>query len=168
MNGGLRYALQMPFYAMNNSYSTADMAAVMGVTGIGSRLRGRVRRQQPRATCSSRACMTGAPPVFNMLTANTTGYNTDKNNLAPSVGVAWTVGSEKGFLQKILGAPGDSVLRGGYSIAYKRPGTSDFTGVYGSNPGVSIDATRNQTNGNLGTLPVLLSSSDLSARRPST
>ncbi len=97
--------------------------------------------------------MTGTQPVFTMLTANTAGYNPDKNNLAPSVGVAWTVGSDKGILSKILGKPGDSVLRAGYSIAYQRPGTSDFTQIYGSNPGVSIDATRNQTNGNLGTLP---------------
>ena len=38
---------------------------------------------------------------------------------------------------------------------------SDFTEVYGSNPGISIAATRNVTNGNLGPLPVLLRSSDL-------
>ena len=32
---------------------------------------------------------------------------------------------------------------------------SDFTEVYGDNPGILIDATRSTTNGNLGTLPVL-------------
>jgi hypothetical protein len=162
VNGGLRYALTMPFFAMNNSYSTADIAAVMGVTGTGSDF---VVGSAGSSTGNlfKPGTMTGTPPVFNMLAANTAGYNTDKNNLAPSVGVAWTVGSDKGFLHKILGSPGDSVLRAGYSIAFQRPSTSDFTVVYGSNPGVSIDATRNQTNGNLGTLPVLLSSSNLGA-----
>ena len=103
----------------------------------------------------------GAAPTLTMLTADTNAYNTDKNNLAPSVGVAWTVGSDKGFLHKLLGSQGDSVVRGGFSVAYQRPGMSDFTSVFGGNPGVSIDATRNQTNGNLGTVPVLLRSSDL-------
>jgi hypothetical protein len=61
----------------------------------------------------------------------------------------------------VLGGKGNSVLRAGASLAFQRGGMSDFTGVFGSNPGISIDATRNQTNGNLGTVPVLLSSSDL-------
>ena len=59
--------------------------------------------------------------------------------------------------------PGNSVIRGGYNIAYQRGGMSDFTEVFGSNPGISIDATRSSQNGNLGTLPVLLRSSDLGA-----
>ena len=48
----------------------------------------------------------GAAPTLTMLTADTNAYNTDKNNLAPSVGVAWTVGSDKGFLHTLLGSPG--------------------------------------------------------------
>ena len=38
---------------------------------------------------------------------------------------------------------------------------SDLTEVYGDNPGIRVDAIRNLANGNLGTLPVLLSSSNL-------
>jgi hypothetical protein len=162
VNAGLRYALMMPFFALNNSYSSADIAAVMGVTGIGSGFEVGSAGSN-LGNLFQPGVMTGTPPVFTMLTANTAGFNTDRNNVAPSVGVAWTVGSDKGFLRKILGAPGDSVIRGGWSIAFQRPGTSDFTGVYGSNPGVSIDATRSVQNGNLGTVPVLMRSSDLSA-----
>ncbi|HEX7486919.1 MAG TPA: hypothetical protein VF332_12250 [Vicinamibacterales bacterium] len=162
VNAGLRYALQMPFYAVNNSYSTADMAAVMGITGLGSDfVVGSAGSHL--GNLFKPGTIQGQVPTFTMLTANTHGYNVDKNNLAPSVGVAWTVGADSGLLHKILGAPGDSVLRGGYSVAFLRPGTSDFLGVYGSLPGLSIDASRNQTNGNLGTPPVLLSGSDLSA-----
>ena len=51
----------------------------------------------------------------------------------------------------------------GYNLSYQRGGMSDFTEVYGNNPGIAIDATRNVTNGNLGTLPVLFRSSDLGA-----
>ena len=54
-------------------------------------------------------------------------------------------------MRTILGAPGDSVIRGGYNVAYQRGGMSDFTEVYGDNPGILIDATRSTTNGNLGT-----------------
>ncbi len=162
VNAGLRYAMQLPFYAINNSYSNADINAIMGVTGqgtgftVGSTETGLGNMFQP-------GVLQGAPPTLTMLTADTNAYNTDKNNLAPSVGVAWTVGSDKGFLHKFLGSPGDSVVRGGFTVAYQRPGMNDFTQVFGSNQGVSIDATRNQTNGNLGAPPVLLSSSDLGA-----
>src|SRR5437763_15067326 len=92
---------------------------------------------------------------------NTNSYNVDWGGLAPSAGAAWTVGAESGFLHALLGGKGNSVLRAGASLAYQRGGMSDFTGVFGSNPGISIDTSRNQTTGNLGSLPVLLSSSDL-------
>ena len=36
INAGLRYDVQMPFYAQNNSYSTATLDDVFGVTGVGS------------------------------------------------------------------------------------------------------------------------------------
>jgi hypothetical protein len=161
VNAGLRYALQMPFYAVNNSYSNADINAIMGVTGaqglvVGSTETGLGNLFQP-------GVLQGTTPTLTMLTADTNAYHVDANNVAPSVGVAWTVGSDKGFLHKLLGSPGDSVVRGGFTVAYQRPGTNDFTQVFGGNPGVSIDATRNQTNGNLGAPPILLSSSDLSA-----
>ena len=104
----------MPFYAINNSYSNADINAVMGVTGsgtgfeVGSTGNGLGNLFQP-------GVLQGAAPTLTMLTADTNAYNTDKNNLAPSVGVAWTVGSDKGFLHKFLGSPGDSVIRGGFT-----------------------------------------------------
>ena len=43
-------------------------------------------------------------------------YGTDRNNFAPSIGVAWTVGGS-GVLGLITGRlEGDSVLRGGYTL----------------------------------------------------
>src|SRR5215471_10764664 len=160
VNVGLRYDVQRPFYAQNGSYSTATLADIFGPTGLGSDF-------QPGSLVNHLGNMfkpgtlTGAPTTFKQLPANTSAYNTDWGGFAPSLGAAWTIGSDSGILHAILGTKGNSVLRAGASLAYQRGGMSDFTGVYGSNPGISIDATRNQANGNLGNLPVLLSSSDL-------
>jgi hypothetical protein len=162
VNAGLRYELQLPFYALNNSYSTATMADIMGITGLGSGF-------TPGSTVTGignlfqPGVLQGSATTYQLLTADTHAYNVDSNNLAPNIGVAWTVGSDKGILRTLFGQPGDSVLRGGYSRTYQRPGMSDFTGPFGSNPGISIDASRNLTNGNLGTPPILLSTGDLSA-----
>ncbi len=66
-------------------------------------------------------------------------------------------------MRTLFGAPGDTVIRGGFNLAFQRGGMSDMTEVYGDNPGIQIDATRNLTNGNLGPLPVLITGGDLSA-----
>jgi hypothetical protein len=100
--------------------------------------------------------MTGARPTFEQYAEGTKAYNVDKNNFAPSVGITWTPPRVGGILGSILGSGEDTVLRAGYSLGYTRPGMVDFTGVFGDNPGVAIDTFRNQTLGNLGTLPLLL------------
>src|SRR4029450_3197944 len=109
------------------------------------------------------ATLQGQKTTFKQLEANTKAYNTDWSNISPSVGAAWTTGADSGWRHTILGKQGDSVFRAGYSKSYQRGGMSDFTGVFGSNPGISIDATRSQTNNNLGTVPLLLSGGDLNA-----
>jgi hypothetical protein len=162
INGGLRWAVQLPFYALNNSYSTATLDDIFGITGTGAGfVAGSVGSNL--GNLFKPGVFQGAPTTYEMLTKNSKAYNTDWNNLAPSIGAAWTVGAESGLLHKILGSPGDSVLRAGYSVSYQRGGMNDYTEIFGGNPGVQIEAARNVANGNLGTLPVLLRSSDLSA-----
>jgi hypothetical protein len=160
VNAGLRYDVQFPFYALNNSYSTATLNDIFGITGVGN---GFVAgsTETGLGNLFKPGTLQGTATTYQMLTKNNYAYNTDTNNLAPSIGAAWTTGAQSGFLRKILGQKGDTVFRTGFNIAYQRGGMSDFTGVFGSNPGISIDASRNQTNGNLGTVPVLLRSSDL-------
>ena len=153
INAGLRYEVQLPFRALNNSYSFADMDDVFGVTGpgdltVGSVVTGLGNLYKP-------GTFQGSPTQYTMLESGTKAFDTDWNNFAPSIGAAWTTGAESGFMRTILGAPGDSVIRGGYNVSYQRGGMSDMTEVYGDNPGILIDATRSTTNGNLGTLPVL-------------
>ncbi len=154
INAGLRYEVQLPFEALNNSYSYADIDDVFGTTGPGSDLvvgltvTGLGNLFKP-------GVFQGSPTMYTMLEKGTNVYDTDYNNFAPSIGVAWNTGAEDGFWRAFLGAPGDAVVGGGYSIAYQRGGMSDFTEVYGDNPGILIDTSRNATNGNLGPLPLL-------------
>jgi hypothetical protein len=151
--------VQLPFYALNNSYSMATVADVFGPTGpgaglvVGSTVNNLGNLFKP-------GTLEGAPSTYQMLTKGSDAFKTDWNNLAPSVGAAWTTGAEQGWLNKVFGAPGKTVIRGGFNIAYQRGGMSDFTEVYGDNPGIRIDAIRSLTNKNLGTLPVLMRSSD--------
>ena len=58
----------------------------------------------------------------------------------------WLRGSEEG----------DVVVRGGWAMAYQRPGLSDFTGVFGDNQGIAVSLQRDQNNA---TLPILLRNS---------
>jgi hypothetical protein len=90
-----------------------------------------------------------------MLEKGTAGYNTDWNNILAQ--------HRRRVDDRRQGRPaardprrlGRLGFRAGYNIAYQRGGMSDWTGTYGNNPGVAIDATRNLANGNLGTPPVL-------------
>jgi hypothetical protein len=147
INAGLRYAIQLPYRPLNGSYSTATINDVMGITGPGAGF-------QPSTLVTNLGNLfttkqEGRLPTYQQMTAGTFAYKTDKNNFAPSVGFNWTISADEGFLRKLVGQPGDTVLRGGFNMAYQRNGMADFTGVFGSNPGVSIDATRSMGNGNL-------------------
>jgi hypothetical protein len=49
-------------------------------------------------------------------------YSLDKNNFQPRISVAWSPGFKSGFLGKVFGTEGQSVLRGGFGI------TNDYFG----------------------------------------
>ena len=134
VNMGLRYELQTPFRPLNNSYSTATLADVCGVSGIGAD--GVCNLFQPNV-------QTGQKPVFIQYDEGVNAYDTDRNNFAPNLGFAWSLGGNNGLLGSVFGRQeGDSVIRAGYSLGYNRPGMSDFTGEIDDNPGVQITANR--------------------------
>jgi hypothetical protein len=145
-NLGLRYELQLPFYPLNNSYLTASVEDVWGVSGVGNLFKP--------------GTMTGRKPTFQRFTEGTRAFDTDYNNFAPSIGIAWTPGERSGILGTVIGESGDTVLRAGYALAYNRGGMSDFSDVYGANPGVAITSDRNQALGNLGAVPLFLNQRD--------
>jgi hypothetical protein len=143
VNAGLRYELQMPFYPVSTSYTTGTVEDLWGVSGVGNLFNPNVR--------------TGQKPTFKPYAKGEKAFNIDKNNFAPSLGLNWTPGGGSGFLSRILGQEGDTVFRAAYALAYERPGMSDYTDVFGSNPGPSVNGNRSVSLGNLGTpLPVLL------------
>ena len=161
LNLGLRYELQLPFYAINDSYSTTTLEDVWGLSGNSS-------------TCTDVSNITPAScnlfqpgnlpgkaiSQFYQMNRGTNAYGTDRNNFAPSVGVAWTPAAETGWLARFLGQPGDTVFRAGFARSYSRPGMSSFTGRLDDNPGLIISANRTESLGNLGTLPILFRDRD--------
>ncbi len=142
LNYGVRYDLQVPFVALNNSYSIGDYDDVFGVSGAGNVFKP--------------GTQTGQPPTFRQLNEGERAYPEDWNNLAPSIGVAWTPTATDGFLRKVTGATGDLAIRGGYSMAFSRNGLTNFTGEIANNPGVSLNVFRQLQLANLGTLPLLM------------
>ncbi len=137
---GLRYVLQLPLYPTNSSHSTATVQDVWGVSGVDNLFKPGV--------------LNGKKPEFVQYQTGQRAYNKDWNNLAPNLGVTWRPTIEKGLLGKLFGH--EPVFRAGFAMAYSRNGMSDFTDVFGANPGISIDANRTYELGNLGPAPVLL------------
>jgi hypothetical protein len=162
VNLGLRYAMQMPFYARNSSYSTASVEDVWGISGFKA---GCDMSNPSRETCNlfQPGTQTGvSPPTYENLGAGVRAFNTDWNNIAPSLGVNWTPTPEGGWRRMLLGESGESSISAGFSRAYDRRGMNDFTGVFGGNPGLTLNANRNVGNGNL-TIPLLLRDGNLGA-----
>ncbi|HEY0876750.1 MAG TPA: TonB-dependent receptor [Vicinamibacterales bacterium] len=143
LNLGLRYELQVPFTSLNNSYSKATIADVCGISGIAENGACNFFSPVPRTTHTGQ---------FVQYSKGEAAYNTDRNNFAPSIGIAWTLGGQSGLLGGIFGSnDADSVLRAGYTLGYNRPGTSDFTGRIDDNPGIAQSANRTHSLDNLGT-----------------
>jgi Carboxypeptidase regulatory-like domain/TonB-dependent Receptor Plug Domain len=138
INYGLRWELQLPFTPLNDSYTTTTGADLFGFSGL------------------------GRDTQFVQYRKGDHGYNTDYKNFGPSFGFAWSIDAKRGWLKRIVGEGGQTVLRGGYAIAYTRQPGASFSNVFGANPGSFVSATRSLTNGKLVTnqgsdrLPVLL------------
>lgn len=137
---GLRWEVARPFTVDNSSYTTATLDDIWGISGPGNLFKP--------------GTIAGRPTQFIQMTEGTGAYDTDYKNFAPSLGFAWRVDAKDGWLKRIVGE-GQTVVRGGYSIAYNRRGIGEFRGSISANPGVVITTNRSVTLGNLGTLPVL-------------
>lgn len=147
VNAGIRYDVQLPFYALNSLYSFATIDDFCGVSGKAS---------DNSCNLFQAGVMPGTKPTFKQLTAGTHAYDVDYNNIAPNAGFAWTPGQKSGLLGSLMGPEGDFVIRGGFTRSYSRPGLNDFTSVFNANPGIVINADRTEGLGNLGALPLLL------------
>ncbi len=147
INGGVRYDVQLPFYPLNSLYTYGDIKNICGRSGAAS---------DNSCNLFQAGNLPGASPVFQQYTKGTRSYNVDYNNIAPTVGAAWTPRQKTGVLGHLMGREGDFVLRAGYSRSFSRPGMNDFTGLFNANPGITITVNREDAQGNLGALPLLL------------
>ena len=142
LSGGVRWDVQMPFWPVNDIMTQGTLQDACGVSGMTSG--GACRFYDITATG-------GKVPDFQLFSAGTLGYQTDWNNFAPNVGVAWQPHVDTGWLRSILGDPDQATVRAGFSIAYDRQGMQRFTEQYGSNPGSTLPLTRSVDNGLLPT-----------------
>ena len=130
VNAGLRWELQNPYVVLNNNYTQPQggYAGVWGISGVGNLFKP--------------GTVPGTPTAFVPFPQKTHAYNRDWNNFAPSIGFAWTPKFKSGFLERLAGDSGQTVLRGGYSVAFVREGTDVMNSVIGGNPGGTLSATR--------------------------
>ena len=129
LNYGVRWELQRPFVGGNDVYSTATIADIWGVSGVGNMFKP--------------GTLTGKLPEFIQYKKGMKAYNQRYKDFAPSIGIAWSPNTNIGWLGRILGESGKTVVRGGYSIAYSRMGMNTYVGIFSGNPGQSLTATRN-------------------------
>jgi hypothetical protein len=139
LNYGVRWEVPLPYTPGNNVYSYNTVDDFWGVSGHQNYGNGALYTPGPT---------TLPVPNYKQFLAGMPSNKTPMHELAPSIGFAWTPNAS-GFLSKILGQTGASVFRGGFSMAYEKLSSGDFNSMFGSNPGVTINATRVMSNGNL-------------------
>jgi len=123
LNFGLRWQAVFAPRHNNGVYIRPTFSGLFGSSGPGSLFK-------PGATG-------GAPTQYVTVGEDDKPYEDDFNNLAPSIGIAWSVGSSKPILKQILGEGDKTVLRAGYSIAYFTGGSNEFDAIWGTNPGLT-------------------------------
>jgi hypothetical protein len=130
LTGGLRWEVQGPFQPLNNSLSRIEnFASIYGESGEGNLF-------QP-------GTLTGQPTRFVQFSEGEKTFGTQYGNFAPSIGITWSPNTgSSGFMHKLLGNSGQTVLRGGFSVAFVREGTSAFTSLFNSNPGGTLTANQ--------------------------
>ncbi len=143
---GLRYERQSAIQAQNSTYATASVASLYGESGLGNLF---------KPACTGNPCVAGAVAAlpgaqsqYTLFAPGTPAYNAPGLFL-PSFGFAYSPNFSKGVLRKLVGGSGETVLRGGFSMASVREGTQVFQGVTGSNPGGTITTNSSLTLGNL-------------------
>ncbi|MFN2532422.1 MAG: carboxypeptidase regulatory-like domain-containing protein [Pyrinomonadaceae bacterium] len=136
INAGLRYELQGPYYAKNNAYTVPlSFDNIFGCSG-------------PNHFFQPGGC-TNPITRLQRLAPGSKAYDTDHNNFAPNVGIAYSPDFKSGFFHRIFGDSGQSVLRAGFSIAYNQDGTNVGSTGLDDNPGQAFSVTRSTAAGTL-------------------
>lgn len=123
LNFGLRWEVQEPLISLNRAVTYAPESRIFGISA-------------GRGLFNPGPALPGATKTdFRILEPGERPYNTDYNNFLPSVGFAYSPDWKSGILNRFFGSTGQTVLRGGYSIATVREGLAIGTSILSSNPG---------------------------------
>lgn len=143
---GLRYERQVPIQADNDVFAGVSYADLFGESGANNLF---------RPACPTNPCVSGnvgtlpaGHTAFTLFGKGSQAYNATGMFL-PSFGFAYQPNFANGFLHRLTGEAGQTVIRGGFSMASVREGTGVFTAVTGSNQGGTITTNRSLTLGNL-------------------
>jgi carboxypeptidase family protein len=132
LNYGIRWQPQSAFTILSDNYAKLENPdQLWGLSGKGNIFKP--------------GTLTGSVPRVIAAEIGEKAYPDDMNNFAPSVGVVWSPNLGKGFLGRIVGDNGKSVIRGGYSVSFVREGFDILGSILGANPGGSVSASRNLT-----------------------
>jgi hypothetical protein len=132
LTGGLRWEFDPSPINDNNVYTRTGPEGVYGVSGYGNLFKPGV--------------YSGTHTVYRLLKPGEKAYNNSYKDFAPSLGFAWSPNFDSGVLKRLFGSAGQTVWRGGYSIAYVREGFSPFNSMFGSNEGVSFNTGTSPAN----------------------
>ena len=124
LNYGLRWELEPSPTNDNHAYTRNTYAGIWGVSGIGNLF--------------SPGTFTGQPTSYRLLTPGEKGFETRNHDFAPSFGFAWSPSFKSGILKTLTGDNGQTVIRGGYSIAFTREGFNAYNAMFGSNEGGTV------------------------------
>lgn len=131
---GLRYEKQQPVVADNDTFAQVSYADLFGESGEGNLFKP--------------GTLTGGHSAYTLFAPGTPAYN-PTGTFLPSFGFTYSPNFATGWLHRLTGDSGQTVFRGGFSMASVREGTGVFTAVTGSNPGGTITTNRNLTLANL-------------------
>lgn len=121
LNYGLRWEFEPSPVNDNLVYTRTGFDGIYGVSGTGNIFRP--------------GTYSGQPTQFRLLAKDEKGFRTRHKDFAPSFGFAYTPNFKSGFMRSLVGGNGETVLRGGYSIAYTREGFNAYTAMFGANEG---------------------------------
>ena len=149
LNAGLRWQIAFPFQADDSVYSRNTMADLCGISGPGDGPGGRECNLFNPGVFNPG----GRAPVYELYTAGSPGYETEYDNFAPNVGVAWQPNVSEGWLRTLLGDPSQATIRASYGVSYNSDGLGFYRDVYAGNPGNQITTNRTTTSAQFPLVP---------------
>jgi hypothetical protein len=141
---GVRYERAIPVQSLNDTYAQVSYDGIFGESGLNNY----VPSCLDGVTCRP-GTLAGSRSQYTQFSSGSKAYNQEFGTFLPSFGLVYSPQFRGSFLNKIMGEPGQTVLRLGFSMASVREGTNVFQSVTGGNPGGTITTNRNLTLGNL-------------------